>query len=427
MTIFDDQFEEAQLLALIEAELDPGAAEQLRRRLGAHSGAGELVERLQADRELLRSEPDPTLDVDLVAELEPLIARPILMGPPGEFRRRRARRRWWALPVAAGLGVALVGGLWAVFSLAQGLIGGAGDGELARRPEGRQGEAATASGDPWAGGGGPPSAAPALAVGEGSQPLRPGTGGVIHHHAPLEVAVARGDRSADTPRVPEDPGAHPRLMALTFALELEVAEPGRAEQILRSSLRDLGSRTALTRNLDWEEVQLLTEKWQLERFPLGLPPAEARAGDVAAAAPQEPGMRTLREISQRLRRLTEDAHVQRQEKEILLSKQLLGSPELAPSFQQQLAFSEHGAGYTISIPLGELHALLGRLGVTQGHATRLTMLSPAGDASAAGSAEAGDRARGWVDQWRQVQAAVAALREAGEDTIVLLPVAIAKD
>ncbi len=138
-------------------------------------------------------------------------------------------------------------------------------------------------------------------------------------------------------------------------------------------------------------------------------------------------MRTLREISQRLRRLTEDAHVQRQEKEILLSKQLLGAPELAPSFQQQLAFSEHGAGYTISIPLGELHALLGRLGVTQGHATRLTMLSPAGDASAAGSAEAGDRARGWVDQWRQVQAAVAALREAGEDTIVLLPVVIEED
>lgn len=427
MTIFDNQFEEAQLLALIEAELDPGAAEQLRRRLGAHSGAVECIERLQADREILRSEPVPSLDVDLVAELEPLMVRPILMGPPGEFRRRRAHRRRWALPVAAGLGVALVGGLWAVLSWAPGQAGGVDERELARSPEGRQRDAETASGDRWAGGGGPPSGSQSLVAGEGSQRLGPGPGGVIHHHAPLEVAVAGGDRSADTLRPPEDPDARPRLMALTFALELEVAEPRRAEQILRSSLRDLGLRTALTRNLDWEEVQLLTEKWQRERFAPGQPPAEVRAGDVAAAAPPEPGLRTLREISQRLRRLAEDSHGQRQEKQILLSKQLLGTPELAPSFQQQLAFSEYGAGYTISIPLGELRALLGRLGVTQGHATRLRMLSPATDARPSGSAQEDDQARGWVAQWRQVQAAVAALRAEGDDTIVLLPVAIAKD
>ncbi len=428
MTLFDDRFEVDQLLALIEAELDHGAAKELRQRLEAHSGAAKLVERLRADRELLRSEPVPSLDVDLVAELEPLMARPILMGPPGEFRRRRTSRRRWVLPLAAGLGVALLGGLWVALSHGPRPLGGAGDPALARGPESRQREADTVSGDPWAGGADPRSGSQLLTAGEGSERLGPGPGGVIHHDAPLEVVVTRGDRSADTLRPPGVPGDHPRLLALTFALALEVADPGRAEQILRSCLGDLGPRTALTRNLDWEEVQLLTEKWQRERFPPGQRPAEARAGNVPAAAPPAPGTRTLREISERLRRLTEDSHGQRQEKEILLSKQLLGAPELSPSFQQQLAFSEYGAGYTISIPLGELRALLGRLGVTQGHATRLTMLLPATDDRSAGRAEdEDDQARGWVAQRRQVQAAVAALRDAGDDTIVLLPVVIEKD
>ena len=428
MTIFDDRFEVDQLLALIEAELDQGAAQELRQRLEAHSGAVELVERLRADRELLRSEPVPSLDVDLVAELEPLMARPILMGPPGEFRRRRTSRRRWVLPLAAGLGVALLGGLWVVLSHGPRPVGGAGDPALAHGPESRQREADTVSSDPWAGGADPGSGSQLLTAGEGSERLGPGPGGVIHHDGPLEVVVTRGDRSADTLRPPGVPGDHPRLLALTFALALEVADPGRAELILRSCLGDLGPRTALTRNLDWEEVQLLTEKWQRERFPPGQPPAEARAGDVPAAAPPAPGTRTLREISERLRRLTEDSHGQRQENEILLSKQLLGAPELSPSFQQQLAFSEYGAGYTISIPLGELRALLGRLGVTQGHATRLTMLLPATDDRSAGRAEdEDDQARGWVAQRRQVQAAVAALRDAGDDTIVLLPVVIEKD
>ena len=202
MTFFDDQFEEAQLLALIEAQLDHATAQQLRKRLEAHSGAGELIERLQADRELLRSEPEPALDVDLVAELEPLMARPILMGPPGEFRRRRTRRRRWVLPLAAGLGVAFVGGLWVVLSHGPRPVGGAGETALAHGPEGRQREADTASVDPRAGGGDPGSGSQLLTDGEGSERLGPGPGGVIHHDASLDGAVARGDGSADTPRLP---------------------------------------------------------------------------------------------------------------------------------------------------------------------------------------------------------------------------------
>ncbi|MHC5008663.1 MAG: anti-sigma factor family protein, partial [Planctomycetota bacterium] len=84
------RFDEAELLALIEDTLDPTDAQRLRQRLASEPEAVALIDRMREDRELLRSIPEPEVPGGLLAELEPILARPMLM-PDLPARRRRRR------------------------------------------------------------------------------------------------------------------------------------------------------------------------------------------------------------------------------------------------------------------------------------------------------------------------------------------------
>ena len=115
-----DHFDESDLLALIEGELDPAEASTLWRRIGEDPHARGVIEAMQRDRQLLQSLGEPPMPVDLLVELEPRLARPMLMGPTGDDlrrRHRRKRRRYGPIAAAAGIGLMLFGGAyWAAVS-----------------------------------------------------------------------------------------------------------------------------------------------------------------------------------------------------------------------------------------------------------------------------------------------------------------------
>ncbi|MCZ6543924.1 MAG: hypothetical protein O6768_09685, partial [Planctomycetota bacterium] len=76
-----EKLDEAQLLALVEGELDSQEAESLRQRLAGDPEALAVIERMIEDRALLRCSEVPDLPRDILAELEPQMARPMLVGP----------------------------------------------------------------------------------------------------------------------------------------------------------------------------------------------------------------------------------------------------------------------------------------------------------------------------------------------------------
>ena len=116
-------FSEADLLALIEGELAPKQAARLRQRLAGDPQMAALVQRLQDDRQMLRTMDEPPLPADLITELEPMLARPMLMPVSGDWRQRYKPRRPWRryAAIAAVVCMALLAGVWAA---ASGLLGG---------------------------------------------------------------------------------------------------------------------------------------------------------------------------------------------------------------------------------------------------------------------------------------------------------------
>ena len=207
MTDMLDKFDEADLLAFIEDELHPDRAAQVHRRLAGDPKMLAFVERLQDDRQLLQSMDEPVVPADLMAELEPMMARPMLMPEPGEWRRRYRKRRPWKryAAVAAVVALTLLAGVWATTS---GLIGfgrpagstpAVTDGALRIEPDVALAEATGA--DPW-----PPAET------------------VIHHHAPGAgdtVAAAESLVTADRPgpeRRRRARGEVPQLTAARFVL-----------------------------------------------------------------------------------------------------------------------------------------------------------------------------------------------------------------
>jgi len=95
-----DEFDPTELIDLIEGELDAPAARALSARLARDPAARATVETIMRDRAVLRSLGHPELPAGLLARLEPLLARPMLIeshaqpapraARPGEFRRQVA-------------------------------------------------------------------------------------------------------------------------------------------------------------------------------------------------------------------------------------------------------------------------------------------------------------------------------------------------
>ena len=95
----------------------------------------------------------------------------------------------------------------------------------------------------------------------------------------------------------------------------------------------------------------------------------------------------------------------------------MGSTELAPSFAQQLDFSERGAAYTLSVRASRMAQVLARLQLGEEQQTALRV------GSGWGRDEASDELL-WLSEWPLARQAAAALEVEGSDAVILLPVVV---
>ncbi|MHC4773682.1 MAG: anti-sigma factor family protein [Planctomycetota bacterium] len=392
-------FDEAELLALIEDELDPAEAQRLRQRLAADPQALALIEQLREDRARLRATPEPEVPGGLLAELEPILARPMLM-PQLPVRRRR--RRPLVSAVAAAAVLLIVGGFWATLVA---VLGPAAP-EPVRFAEADTSPPAALGIEPGPGAPGPVAAA---------EETWPPPGTVIHHYGPLLAFSGRpavaGERSGRTAPVR---GGEPPLVAADFMLVVRARDATRAEQMFQRVLSDLGAEAALVRNFTYREADELGEALRLAEGarPADVADADETVADVFGGAAGDraermpPGRPRPRPRPQDL-----------PEAQYSRSELLAGSAELAPSFERQLDFSERGAAYTLSVPASRLTQVLARLQLDEEHQTALRV-----EAGEAGE-DVTDGLR-WLRDWPLARQAAAAMETQGRDAVILLPVVV---
>jgi hypothetical protein len=96
---------------------------------------------------------------------------------------------------------------------------------------------------------------------------------------------------------------------------------------------------------------------------------------------------------------------------------LVGSTELAPSFERQLDFSERGAAYTLSVPAARLTQVLARLQLDEEHQTALRVeIGETGDGMT-------EELR-WLRDMPLVRQAAMAMDTQGRDVVILLPIVV---
>jgi anti-sigma factor RsiW len=399
-----DRFKEAELLDYVEDELDVTAARSLEARLAEAPEVLAAVARLRRDRSSLRSASDPAPPLDIVAELEPRIARAMLVEtPPGSYRRRHRRRQRSAhrlrLAAAAVIGVVVIAGAWAGLSRYDwsGVL-------VADRDD-----------DGWTAGPGENTpmeliaAAPPTGSAAGDASVWPPAGTQVHHYPPAVPA-----RVATPEPAPVAPSRDPVMT--TFALVLDGGSMDAVEETLLGAIESIpvddaaGQSTALVRNFTQHEARAIVEA-QLRAMSRGA----ASPDDLASISDRyrkpwqinDPGRRraNMANILREIRRSETDAD------EMPRSERLYGSAAAAPSFEAQLALSEAGASYCIAVRLEQLPALLERLHLDGGRTSLVEW--PHAPETADGD---------WINDMRAVRAFAQMHHNAPGDRIVLLPV-----
>ncbi len=356
-----DQFDETDLLALIEDKLEPEQAAAIRRRLAGVPQTLALVERLREDRMLLRTMDEPQVPGDLLAELEPMLARPMLMADSGDWRRRYRQRMPWKRYVAAAavLIIVVLAGLWATTS---GVIG---FGRGSDSPRVRHDDAVAL----------PSSATSAerLATLPLDDDQWPPSDAVIHHFLPVPAVGVKTLAAADPSSGHGDRADSARLTATRFVLVINAPDQDDVEQTLRRVLQELEGEAALVRNFSYPEAQQLARQLRLDR-DRGVDRDLAEAFDDFAGIAMsgadrlttDEGLLRRRKAAGRFARTLE-----RSEVAVTVSGLLVGRRSLAPTYEQQLEFAEGGARYTISVPVDHLNDVLARLQLTEGQTTSL--------------------------------------------------------
>jgi hypothetical protein len=402
-------FPEADLLALIEGDLAPKQAARLRQRLAGDPQMAALVERLREDREMLRTMAEPPLPAGMLTELEPMMARPMLMPDSGDWRQRYKPKRPWRryVAIAAVVCMALLAGVWAVGS---GLFGNASVSDLTLATldapttdtslvVGRAGSDESTPGVPW-----------------------PPAGTTLHHRHPVGEATVLADASEPQRRTPPGPrrdrGAAPTLTLTAADFVLVVNAPDGGEQAVQDTLQrvvgGLDGEVALVRNFSFEQAQQLALRVEADRGRR-LDRELSRAGEdfagITATGHAAGGERLIRRrrAAGRLARTVDQSGGA-----LAVSGQLVGPRSLAPSYEQQIDYAEDGAIWTITVPADRLNDVLAGLHLVEGFQTVLQLRHEAEAAPAAGA----DR---WLSDYPSI------LREAATlDGTVMLPVVISR-
>lgn len=430
-----DHFDESDLLALIEGELGPDEAASLWRRISEDPHARGVIQAMQRDRELLQSLGEPPVPVDLLAELEPRLARRMLMAPTGEDlrrRHRRRRRRFGPIAAAAVIGLTLFAGVfWAAVSGRLSSTGPetADQFAMATDPAPASIDLSSSGGDAWL------TPRPLVAKQSGGGPVPP-PGSSIHHRGPLDIplvaagadaddeaAPARFARSGQRPSPNESGDGEVRLLAADFAVVLRFADAQDAQRILQNVAQRFPNRSAVVRNFSFAEAQRLAEAWLVTARGDNRPSETAARFDAARSSRLDRKPRSLSDlklVASRAKSQLAKGEQRRPTETDHRSEQLYGPTALAPTFEQQLDFSRRGADYTIAIPASQLRAALAQMQIIESQTTTLRMLSL--DEASAEAQRSAD-AFALVD-YAQARDAAGRLVQQSPEAVILLPVIV---
>ncbi len=414
---------DADLLALIERELDPSAEAALRARLASDPALLRMVDQLIEDRTALRNAPSPAtppLSPAVLEQCEGLAARPMLLDDPPppltvDAPRRRAttrQRRRWAGPLlaAACLGFAAAGAFWFGASPAgdrmMAMITGASSTDTPDDLDAVR-----------------PTPDPSIDRADDSETMiaaAPMTPTDVDRHHVQPTLTPAPDRAAD-PMIARAGGLG-APQALSFKLVMQGASEDAARAAIESAtiaLVDARSDVAaVVSNFSLEEAAKLAEARQRVLARRAASQREAIANANANANGDDRVVPTPRGRSERA--IFEEAMREAfGDDRSSMSRRLAGSKRLAAPAETQLDYSQHGAAYTLTIPAGELANVLASLRDAALRDGLSSMLAPL-ETTPATASDA-------VAQYRAVQAAIQALREQDPRTPVLLPIAIVSD
>ena len=384
------QFDEIQILALIEGELSPRNENRLLAKLESNPQVREQVMQMRRDRSELRDIPKIDLPRDFLIDLEPLLARPMLMDPtparkPGEYRRRHQRanqrppvRRYAA---AAMILLTLTGGIWAVSS------GQAGRGMNALQallfdqeemlPDRLQVE------DP---------VNPRFAI-EDEWTIEDG---ILHHYRPQSVTLPTLASADEAANAMLNNRPNQKIIA-TVAIVVKSNDAAYFEQLMSDILPRFDTSVALVRN--FSSVVRETER------NVNPNPRNAKASGKQRSIDR----RETSELNEFLR----------PDYKPLRDGQALGRRDFIPSRDQQVSIDVMGASHTLCIKSIMVNELLGQVATLPHLATQLRVIDDAGSTRL--DLIHRSNAQSLVDL-RKVREAMAGLANHGDDAVVMIPV-----
>jgi hypothetical protein len=366
-----DGFDQLELLSLIEGELSPEDVQVLRDQLAARPDALAVIDQMIGDRAAMQSLPNPELPRNFLENLEPLIARPMLMGTtPGSYRRRHHRfrrtRRLRRALVAACLTMMIGGASWIIVRSVTNPASPQND-RLAAN-DGAQPDAAT---PPV-----PTNDTPTMLAGNTARPDTRDAAGIFH------APPAQGERETLVAALMADPAGRTRAgqprnddapVVAPFALVLTAKADDLAalESQLAVALTSNRLRVTAVRNFSFEEAVALADA----SFRVH----ESRSNGeqpLTASTDRSSSSRTWQssDLAQRLQSLRREQPAASDPAD--MDPVLVGDDDQAPSLSTQLEFSRRGAALTISIPVMELETVLAEIAQWPGLASYLAMLPP---------------------------------------------------
>lgn len=432
MSVIDEQ----QLIELIEGELAGADAEKLRAQLISQDAAlAAKVAAMQHDRQALRSLPPVDPPIDFLAELEPMIARPMLMDDvpgaasapiivtkPGTARRaaHRQQRRAQLLPaaIAAGIVIVLSGGLW--YTLTQiGVFNS--EHSIATNTNGdASSESRLTANSSTAGNSSNTVAASQIEI---TNML---ASGELHHKLPplddmqsvaaLPTRVALAEVDADLPEFSlNNP---PQFVLADFELVIRTGRDDDPQNVLARAIEPLAGRAAVVRNLTTANLKIIESAWLASRAESGNASEPARASmnntkPQTGGDPIKSGRRALPALNADMLRDSAD--------KLIESGLVAGEPALMPLYSTQIELSEAGSVYTIVLPARDLQVMLERLAAVRG--VDSAMLTMRADPNAAAKTSAANAAR-WVSDLSRVQQSWEKLASEQPDAVVVLPIVI---
>ena len=380
-------FQEADLHAFVEGELDGSQQQALLAKLADHPALMQLLESLQADRRLLKSCKSSPMPIGMEIDVQAALARPMLVDSqvsvPGAYRRKinkqAQRARFLRLITALAAAIIIVAGaVIFLIAISPGLS----------EPKGSQ--------------------SPLLATGNNDGLLPPEAAAPLL--AEIEAVRTPETRAVDSSISERSVKEAWRLNAesIPFALVLSASTETQAMELLLRARRRLAAEDGMVtvvRNFSRIEAAQLEQDLLAVDDPsrVGPMPGTLAAIDMSDGP--------VRWFDGGHRNWVSDQDFVAQSSKTDQSGVISGPSNLAPDYDIQLSYSDRGATYTIAIRLCEVDSLLQELALVEPAKTRLVAISD-------------EAPQGRLEQMAWIRKCMNQLQHASDQMIIYLPVVV---